>query len=285
MADHPVPIEPRPGPGAPQQYVARDLLQMYPHLREDHLRYLEKWGLIRPMPQAHADRVYRFADLRVLRHADTALAAGVPFRAVLRALTAEQHGQLAFDFRIEAPAARVIDLGRREAPQPSFLPREPGEDETTSRAEALFLEAAELDARGPGARAAAAEAYRRALRVDPDLVAAVINLGNIHYASDEMAEAQALYERALALEPDAFEAHFNLGNIHHDLGRFRDAERCYRDALAQSPAYADAHFYLAVTLEKVGDSARARVHWRAYQRLAPEGEWVALAREFGGEEG
>ncbi len=258
---------------------------MYPHLREDHLRYLEKWGLIRPVPQAPAGRVYPFADLRVLRHADTELAAGAPFRAVLRGLAAEQQGQLAFDFRIEAPRARVIDLRRREAPQPSLLPREPARDDASARAEALFLEAAGLDERGPDARAAAAEAYRRALRADPNLVAAVINLGNIHYASDEMAEAQALYERAIALEPDAFEAHFNLGNIHHDLGRFRDAERCYRDALALSPAYADAHFYLAVTLEKVGDSSRARVHWREYQRLAPEGEWVALAREFGGEGG
>jgi hypothetical protein len=35
-----------------------------------------------------------------------------------------------------------------------------------------------------------------------------------------------------------------------------------------------------VTLEKMGRSAEARVHWRAYQHLAPTGEWVELAREF-----
>ena len=49
---------------------------------------------------------------------------------------------------------------------------------------------------------------------------ALINLANIHYARDEIAEAQALYERAISLEPDVFEAHFNLGNIFHDLGRY-----------------------------------------------------------------
>jgi tetratricopeptide (TPR) repeat protein len=56
--------------------------------------------------------------------------------------------------------------------------------------------------------------------------------------------------------------------------------RRYQQALAIDPAYADAHFYYAVTLEKLGRSADARPHWLAYQKLAPEGEWVDLAREF-----
>ena len=51
------------------------------------------------------------------------------------------------------------------------------------------------------------------LVIDPDLVPAIVNLANIHYARDEMIEAQALYERAIGLDPDCFEAHFNLGNI------------------------------------------------------------------------
>ena len=36
----------------------------------------------------------------------------------------------------------------------------------------------------------------------------------------------------------------------------------------------------AVTLEKMGRSLDARTHWKAYERLAPEGEWVELAKEF-----
>jgi len=50
--------------------------------------------------------------------------------------------------------------------------------------------------------------------------------------------------------------------------------------LKLNPFYADAHFYLAVTFEKMGQSSDARPHWRAYQQLAPQGEWVELAREF-----
>jgi len=142
-----------------------------------------------------------------------------------------------------------------------------------------FLEGASLDG-DESQRDAAAAAYRKALIIDPELVAALVNLANTHYASDRLIEAQALYERAIHVEPDCFEAYFNLGNIHHDLGRYEDALGCYEEAVALSPAYADAHFYLAVTLEKLGRSQEARPHWRSYQQLAPEGEWVELAREF-----
>ena len=122
--------------------------------------------------------------------------------------------------------------------------------------------------------------YRTALEFDPYLVAALINLANIHYSRDELAEAQALYERAISLESDFFEAHFNLGNIYHDLNRFGEAQACYREALRLNPYYADGHFYLAVTFEQLGLSQDARPHWKSYQQLAPQGEWVELAKEF-----
>ena len=97
---------------------------------------------------------------------------------------------------------------------------------------------------------------------------------------DQHIEAMALYERALSLDPDCFEAHFNLGNVHHDLSRFEDALASYREAVSLNPSYPEAHFYLAVTLEKMGRSPEARPHWRLYRELAPQGEWVELAKEF-----
>jgi tetratricopeptide (TPR) repeat protein len=84
----------------------------------------------------------------------------------------------------------------------------------------------------------------------------------------------------IRLDPECFEAHFNLGNIHHDLARYPEALFAYREALAINPAYPEAHFYLAVTLEKLGRSAEARPHWKEYRTLAPDGEFVALAKEF-----
>ncbi len=240
---------------------------------------MQKWGLIRPDRRTNGEEFYSFADLAMIRQADDAIAAGAHFSAVLRNLLASRAGQLTLDFRIEAQPAKVLQLRRRELPPLAAL-MEPLPAPPDSSAEQYFVAASVADTGDPAGFDAAASAYRRALEIDPYLVPALINLANIHYARDEIAEAQALYERAIAIEPDVFEAHFNLGNIFHDLGRYPPAQTCYRDALKLNPGYADAHFYLAVTLEKSGQSKEARAHWRAYQQLAPKGEWVDLAKEF-----
>jgi len=267
-----------------QFYGQRDVLARYTALRADHLRYLQKWGFIRPAFKNNSDTFLGFSDLTLLRQVNSELQKGVQFRAILRDLQASSTGQLTFDFRIDAQPARIIALKPREAMAPARPTTDRSGTPLPSRpltsAEQYFLMGSLLDDGTPERQEEAAQAYRRALEDDPDLVAAIINLANIRYARDELAEAQALYERAILLDPLYFEAHFNLGNIHHDHGRYFDAETCYREALALNGAYPDAHFYLAVTLEKMGRSAEAQPHWRAYQRLAPEGEWVELAREF-----
>jgi len=257
----------------------RQLLERYTHLREDHLRYMQKWGVIRPSRGVRGDAFYAFPDIAMIRQADAGLAEGVSFRAVLRNLLALRDGQLAFDFRIEAIPAKVLQLKRREPPPMAALLGAPS-PRAASAAEQQFAAGSALDDGDPVHTEEALVAYRRALEIDPYLVPALINLANIHYARHEVAEAQALYERSIALEPDVFEAHFNLGNIFHDLARYSRAQQCYREALRLNPNYAEAHFYLAVTLEKAGQSSEARPHWRTYQRLAPDGEWVELAREF-----
>ena len=200
---------------------------------------------------------------------------------MLRKPVASRSGQLAFDFRIEAQPAKVLQLTAARAAPAARIHGSRCRRRRPLRPRTLFPRGRRCSTTGdPANFDEAAAAYRQALAVDPDLVPALINLANIHYARDEIAEAQALYERAIALEPDVFEAHFNLGNIFHDLGRYPEAQACYRDALKLNPSYADAHFYLAVTLEKNGQSQDARAHWRAYQQLAPDGEWVDLAQEF-----
>jgi tetratricopeptide (TPR) repeat protein len=262
-----------------QYHSRRDLLERYRHLRGDHLEYLQKWGLVQPVYRTHAEAFFAFQDLAVIRQAEAELASGASFRTVLRSLVAASAGQRTFDFRLDAQPARVVELKPKVAP-PMAAMMGHRTDGVASQAEELFLAGSILDTEGPQAQMEAAEAYRRALELDPNLVPALVNLANIHYSRDEGVEAQALYERATSLDPDMFEAHYNLGNIHHDLGRYPDARASYREAIRLNPGYADAHFYLAVTLEKAGQSTEARPHWKVYQHLAPAGEWVELAREF-----
>ena len=260
-----------------RQYSAmRDLLARYRLLREDHLRYLVKCGLIKPALRTNADTFFAFADVALIKQANDDINEGASFRSAVRALLASRHGQMAFDFRLDATPAKILTLQRPAPPAPQDVSR----SRDTALAEEYFRAGSALDDGDESTREQAAAAYRKALELDPYLVAALINLANIHYSRDELAEAQALYERAIGLESDFFEAHFNLGNIYHDLGRFTEAQDCYAEALRLNPYYADTHFYLAVTLEKMGLSVEAKPHWRSYQQLAPQGEWVELAKEF-----
>ena len=264
-----------------QYYAPRDLRGMYPSLRDDHLRYLEKWGLVR----AVAGR-YSFADLRVIRQAAGEVERGSSLHGVLRALSAEREGQLAFDFqpaRSERAPARVVSLPAAPTSEAMLFPADRSQQIAAANhalAAKYFLEGAEQDDGDTRDLEAAAAAYRRAALFDPQLVPAIVNLANIHYERDQLVEAEALYEKAIRVDAECFEAYFNLGNIHHDLGRFGEAIDAYRDALAINPAYPEAHFYLAVTLEKQGRAVEARPHWRQYRELAPEGEFVDLAKEF-----
>lgn len=272
-----------------QFYGARDVRSLYPRVTENHLRYLEKWGLIRPAAQSSNERFYSFTDLSTIKQLAAELERHVPLKTALRTLMAEHQGQLQLDFHSSgtSPAKVVALQGRpsRKGPERPPFPIATGNafpfsDPQAALAAKYFIEGSRLDDGNDDTLEPAAAAYRKALVIDPDLVPAIVNLANIHYARDELIEAQALYERAIGLDPDCFEAHFNLGNIHHDLGRYPIALGCYRAAVALNPEYADAHFYLAVTLEKTGKSAEAKPHWRRYQDLAPNGEWAELASEF-----
>lgn len=267
-------------------HSVRGLRERYPLLRDDRLRHLEAWGLIRPIVRSNTDAYYGFADVAVVKRIHGDLERGGSFRAAVRSALAAREGQLALDFSAvhgEARPAKVLALARPPAAvsgAPPLPQRWAPSRAQTARAARLFLEGSALD-EGPSAdQERAADAYRKALTLDPSLVPALVNLANVHYARDRFVEAQALYERALGLDGACFEACFNLGNIHHDLGRYTAALACYREALQLQPSYADAHFYLAVTLEKMGQAAAAKAHWRAYGQLAPDGEWAELAREY-----
>ncbi|MEZ5318833.1 MAG: tetratricopeptide repeat protein [Vicinamibacterales bacterium] len=264
-----------------QYYSARDLRGMYAVLRDDHLRYLARWGAIRPV----AGR-YSFNDVHVIRQAVAELDRGGSLHAFLRSRMAAEEGQLALDFqpsRGDRPPARVVSLPAPPPAGPSLFPAARAEEIAAANhalAAKHFLEGAALDDGDERDLEGACAAYRRALLFDPLLVPAIVNLANIHYERDEVIEAEALYEKAIRIDAECFEAYFNLGNIHHDLSRFAEAVVAYREALAINPAYPEAHFYLAVTLEKLGRSSEARPHWKQYRELAPDGEFVELAREF-----
>jgi len=93
----------------------RDLVGRYQSLREDHVRYLVKCGVIRPVLRTNADVFFAFPDLAIIKQVSGEVENGASFRSVVRALVAARLGQLAFDFRIDAAPAKIITLKRPAA--------------------------------------------------------------------------------------------------------------------------------------------------------------------------
>lgn len=82
---------------------------------------------------------------------------------------------------------------------------------------------------------AAADCYRRALALEPDLAEAHLNLGVALERAGATAAAESSYARSLDLDPGLLDGHLNLGALLVDQGRFGEAEAIYRRALEQFP--------------------------------------------------
>src|SRR5262245_58853056 len=86
----------------------------------------------------------------------------------------------------------------------------------------------------------AADEYRRALRVDPYLVEARVNLGVELARLGRWAEALHFLDDALRLAPASYEAHYNRGIVLSERGRHAEAEAAFARALALTPESTEA---------------------------------------------
>src|SRR6185436_7974386 len=140
---------PTPGALKQQYHATRDLLARYPALREDHLRYLVKCGVLRPVLRTNADTFFAFPDLAAIKQANEGLIQGLSFRSVVRTLIATRQGQLEFDFRLDAAPAEIITLRRPESAPDKAAAKSLAEGNAAMRdtalAEEYFRAASALD--------------------------------------------------------------------------------------------------------------------------------------------
>ena len=80
------------------------------------------------------------------------------------------------------------------------------------------------------------------------------------------------------MDPTQPEAQYNLGYVMLERGLPESAIPLFEGALAADPKFSDAYFNLAMALEEVGESSRARTYWRSYIALEPTGAWTEIAR-------
>jgi tetratricopeptide (TPR) repeat protein len=131
-------------------------------------------------------------------------------------------------------------------------------------ADEWFLRGTQLEEADP---LAAAEAYRRGLRLRPDAAEFWINLGRLLAENRDSDGASQCFLAAAELDPRDATVHYNLGVVAQDDGRENEAIDRYRRAIDLDPALAEAHYNLATLFDQSGDARAAIRHINEYRKL------------------
>jgi len=99
---------------------------------------------------------------------------------------------------------------------------------------------------------AAETAFLKLLRLSPDNLSALVNLGIVEVRLGRNEDAQGYLTRAIKLKPDAGLAWMMLGVVYNNQNNLEGATAAFAQAVFLSPKNPQGHNYFAVTLSKRG---------------------------------
>jgi tetratricopeptide (TPR) repeat protein len=105
--------------------------------------------------------------------------------------------------------------------------------------------------------AAAEEALRRHLQLDPQSINGQFQLGMCLLAEQRYADAALTFERCIALKPDFGPAFFNLGFALAKTGQKERAVQCFRESIRHSPEHVESYILLADLHLQLGQTIQA----------------------------
>ena len=126
----------------------------------------------------------------------------------------------------------------------------------------------------------AQDLYNQVLKIDPNHLRTLNNLGALYQNSADYQKAKESYEKAIKINPNYVRAHDNLGVVLKILGQDQKAISCYEKAIEINPNYADAYNNLATILKELGENQKAI---SCYEKaIAIEPNYVVAIYNLGG---
>lgn len=117
---------------------------------------------------------------------------------------------------------------------------------------------------------AARAAVEQALALKPDLVPALVLLGEIDARTGRSNETLERLAAASELSPANPELWFQLGYYRYQGGDYRGAVRALQEAARLVPAYADARYFLVLAHHRLGQAELAAAELARLQQIAAE---------------
>jgi len=115
---------------------------------------------------------------------------------------------------------------------------------------------------GTGRFDEAADAFSKALSIDPDYEHALNNIGVLYNSRGKISEARPFLLKVVNLFPDNINGLMNLGINYYLSGEFRNAELTFKKALALNPQWPDALSRLGDVYLKMEKLDMARRYYR-----------------------
>ena len=295
-------------------YSIRDVARILA-VQESRLRYWMQVGFVGPTVRKGGRFYYTFCDLVAVKSAKDLLAADIPLQtarkaveALRKALPNDTHptsrlrvcsdgesivaladdvafhpvsGQVVMAFTLPSfgeHIAEVLAMPRVDPSAPTPVEDSPTEANGGTTAYRHFVEACAAEDRGDSETAE--HLFRQAIDLEPNMSAALTNLGNLIYRQGDVEDARKLYERALDHDPIQAEARYNLANLLEDLGETELAIAELRRVCSSCPEFADAHYNLGLMLAQVGGTAQAKQHLERYLELDNGSDWASHARSY-----
>lgn len=120
----------------------------------------------------------------------------------------------------------------------------------------------------------ARKSYEAAIKVKPDYVEAINNIGTIYYAKKNFRRAISWYSRAIKLQPDDAKSasiYMNLGTAQFARKQYDKATVSYRTAMKLDPDVFERHSSMGVMLEERSVEERAKYHFYLAKLYAKDG--------------
>jgi tetratricopeptide (TPR) repeat protein len=104
----------------------------------------------------------------------------------------------------------------------------------------------------------AVDLYNQVLKIDPNHIDSLNNLGTIFYKMGELQKAINYYKKAIMITPDNVNIIYNLGLVFNNLGEHKNAIECYEKIIKIDPNFVYAYNNIGATFKELGDLKKSQ---------------------------
>ena len=120
-----------------------------------------------------------------------------------------------------------------------------------------------------GKLADAANAYEKAIELDPQMLGAHVNLGSVYDEMGRLDDAITAYRAALEIEPNEDRTLCNMGNVYFKKRQYERAMEQFQMALEANPQSQLAHYNMAILFADSGIYDEAIREWEKVVAIDP----------------